>query len=105
MRFTACVLTPADPCSVCTITHWQLACWRSKNSPVQLLIRKEHWGQAGSTVSGHHINLPYASHTNLMTSNCSVEDTDQARSTPESEAAVLEDLKWIGIKWDEGNTT
>ena len=33
-----------------------------------------------------------------------MEDTDQARSTPESEAAVLEDLKWIGIKWDEGNT-
>lgn len=33
---------------------------------------------------------------------CSVEDTDQARSTPESEAAVIEDLKWIGIKWDEG---
>lgn len=32
-----------------------------------------------------------------------MEDTDQARSTPESEAAVLEDLKWIGIKWDEGN--
>lgn len=31
-----------------------------------------------------------------------MEDTDQARSTPESEAAVLEDLKWIGIKWDEG---
>ncbi|KAL3138236.1 hypothetical protein ABBQ32_006056 [Trebouxia sp. C0010 RCD-2024] len=31
-----------------------------------------------------------------------VEDTDQARSTPESEAAVIEDLKWIGIKWDEG---
>ena len=33
---------------------------------------------------------------------CSVEDTDQARSTPESEAAVIEDLKWVGIKWDEG---
>ncbi|KAA6429651.1 MAG: glutamate--tRNA chloroplastic mitochondrial-like [Trebouxia sp. A1-2] len=31
-----------------------------------------------------------------------VEDTDQARSTPESEAAVLQDLEWIGIKWDEG---
>ena len=33
---------------------------------------------------------------------CRVEDTDQARSTPESEAAVLQDLEWIGIKWDEG---
>ncbi|EIE26633.1 non-discriminatory gln-glu-trna synthetase [Coccomyxa subellipsoidea C-169] len=31
-----------------------------------------------------------------------VEDTDQARSTKESEAAVLRDLAWLGIKWDEG---
>lgn len=31
-----------------------------------------------------------------------VEDTDAARSTRESEAAVLEDLKWLGIHWDEG---
>jgi glutamyl-tRNA synthetase len=32
----------------------------------------------------------------------SVEDTDAARSTKESEAAVLRDLAWLGIKWDEG---
>eukprot|EP01026_Neomeris_dumetosa_P056640 TRINITY_DN5185_c0_g1_i9.p1 TRINITY_DN5185_c0_g1~~TRINITY_DN5185_c0_g1_i9.p1 ORF type:complete len:589 (-),score=73.83 TRINITY_DN5185_c0_g1_i9:89-1816(-) len=31
-----------------------------------------------------------------------VEDTDQARSTLESENAVLRDLKWLGIQWDEG---
>jgi nondiscriminating glutamyl-tRNA synthetase len=31
-----------------------------------------------------------------------VEDTDTARSTPESEAAVLEDLRWLGLLWDEG---
>ena len=31
-----------------------------------------------------------------------VEDTDQARSTPESERAVLEGLHWLGIDWDEG---
>jgi len=31
-----------------------------------------------------------------------VEDTDVARSTAESEAAILEDLKWCGIHWDEG---
>eukprot|EP01024_Parvocaulis_polyphysoides_P019453 TRINITY_DN18838_c0_g1_i6.p1 TRINITY_DN18838_c0_g1~~TRINITY_DN18838_c0_g1_i6.p1 ORF type:complete len:555 (-),score=101.55 TRINITY_DN18838_c0_g1_i6:275-1915(-) len=31
-----------------------------------------------------------------------VEDTDQARSTQESEDAVLRDLKWLGIEWDEG---
>ncbi|KAK9829694.1 hypothetical protein WJX72_007403 [[Myrmecia] bisecta] len=31
-----------------------------------------------------------------------VEDTDLSRSTKESENAVLEDLKWLGIKWAEG---
>ena len=31
-----------------------------------------------------------------------VEDTDQARSTRESEAMVLEDLRWLGLTWDEG---
>jgi glutamyl/glutaminyl-tRNA synthetase len=31
-----------------------------------------------------------------------VEDTDQARSTRESEQAVITDLEWLGIKWDEG---
>jgi len=31
-----------------------------------------------------------------------VEDTDQARSTLESEAMVLDDLRWLGLAWDEG---
>lgn len=31
-----------------------------------------------------------------------IEDTDQARSTPESEAAILASLKWLGLDWDEG---
>lgn len=31
-----------------------------------------------------------------------IEDTDKARSTKESEMAVLRDLSWLGIKWDEG---
>src|SRR3954451_12132354 len=31
-----------------------------------------------------------------------VEDTDQARSTRESETMVLEDLRWLGLNWDEG---
>jgi len=33
---------------------------------------------------------------------CRVEDTDQARSTKESEDAVLRDLAWLGITYDEG---
>ncbi len=31
-----------------------------------------------------------------------IEDTDQARSTDESERAILESLRWLGLEWDEG---
>ncbi|HET8902596.1 MAG TPA: glutamate--tRNA ligase, partial [Saccharospirillum sp.] len=31
-----------------------------------------------------------------------IEDTDQVRSTPESEAAILSSLNWLGLSWDEG---
>jgi glutamyl-tRNA synthetase len=31
-----------------------------------------------------------------------IEDTDQARSTRQSEEAILESLRWLGLSWDEG---
>ncbi|MEN6309541.1 MAG: glutamate--tRNA ligase [Anaerohalosphaeraceae bacterium] len=31
-----------------------------------------------------------------------IEDTDMKRNTPTATAQVLEDLKWLGINWDEG---
>ena len=31
-----------------------------------------------------------------------IEDTDVERSTRESEAGILEDLRWMGLTWDEG---
>ncbi|MFC4290941.1 glutamate--tRNA ligase [Sphingorhabdus arenilitoris] len=31
-----------------------------------------------------------------------IEDTDQARSTPQSEKMILDSLKWLGLSWDEG---
>jgi glutamyl-tRNA synthetase len=31
-----------------------------------------------------------------------IEDTDAARSTPESERAILAALRWAGLSWDEG---
>jgi len=31
-----------------------------------------------------------------------IEDTDQTRSTPESEAAIMRSLSWLGLDWDEG---
>jgi glutamyl-tRNA synthetase len=31
-----------------------------------------------------------------------IEDTDVLRSTPESMAAILDGMKWLGLDWDEG---
>jgi glutamyl-tRNA synthetase len=31
-----------------------------------------------------------------------IEDTDVARSNPQSEAVILQSLRWLGIEWDEG---
>jgi glutamyl-tRNA synthetase len=31
-----------------------------------------------------------------------IEDTDQTRSTAESEQAILDSLRWLGLEWDEG---
>ncbi|MDO6804379.1 glutamate--tRNA ligase family protein, partial [Wenyingzhuangia sp. 1_MG-2023] len=31
-----------------------------------------------------------------------IEDTDQQRSSPESEQAILDSLRWLGMEWDEG---
>ncbi|MBI2892900.1 MAG: glutamate--tRNA ligase [Deltaproteobacteria bacterium] len=31
-----------------------------------------------------------------------IEDSDQERSTPESEVAIFEGLRWLGLDWDEG---
>ena len=31
-----------------------------------------------------------------------IEDTDQTRSTPESETAILDSLRWLNLNWNEG---
>jgi glutamyl/glutaminyl-tRNA synthetase len=31
-----------------------------------------------------------------------IDDTDPARNLPGGEAAILEDLRWLGLEWDEG---
>ena len=31
-----------------------------------------------------------------------IEDTDQARSTVESEQVIFDALRWMGLEWDEG---
>jgi hypothetical protein len=34
-----------------------------------------------------------------------IEDTDRERSSLESERAILADLRWLGLTWDEGPDT
>jgi len=34
-----------------------------------------------------------------------IEDTDRDRSSPESEKAIIDSLKWLGLNWDEGPET
>jgi nondiscriminating glutamyl-tRNA synthetase len=34
-----------------------------------------------------------------------IEDTDVERSTPESEAGIISDIRWLGLDWDEGPGT
>src|SRR3954464_12150318 len=34
-----------------------------------------------------------------------IEDTDVERSTPESEATIISDIRWLGLNWDEGPDT
>ena len=31
-----------------------------------------------------------------------IEDTDAARSTPDSLAAIFDSMRWLGLGWDEG---
>ena len=31
-----------------------------------------------------------------------IDDTDPARNLPGGEEAIVEDLRWLGIEWDEG---
>ncbi|MBI5237876.1 MAG: glutamate--tRNA ligase [Deltaproteobacteria bacterium] len=31
-----------------------------------------------------------------------IDDTDKARSTPYFERAIMDDMKWLGLEWDEG---
>ena len=33
-----------------------------------------------------------------------IEDTDQTRSTPESEQAILDSLRWLGLEWTKVRT-
>jgi glutamyl-tRNA synthetase len=64
---------------------------------------------APSPTGDPHVGTAYIALFNLCFARCHggqfilrIEDTDQARSTPESEQAILDALGWLGLEWDEG---
>jgi len=64
---------------------------------------------APSPTGDPHVGTAYVALINycFAKQNCGqfvlrIEDTDRARSTPESEGAILDSLRWLGLSWDEG---
>ena len=64
---------------------------------------------APSPTGDPHVGTAYIALFNLCFARANggqfllrIEDTDQARSTPESEQAILDALRWLGLEWDEG---
>ena len=64
---------------------------------------------APSPTGDPHVGTAYVALFNLCFARANggqfllrIEDTDQARSTPESEQAILNSLRWLGLEWDEG---
>ncbi|HOS42000.1 MAG TPA: glutamate--tRNA ligase family protein, partial [Spirochaetota bacterium] len=59
-----------------------------------------HIGNARTAILNHLIKRKTGATLVLR-----VEDTDMERSSRESEASILADLRWLGIEWDEGPDT
>ena len=64
---------------------------------------------APSPTGDPHVGTAYIALFNLCFAKQSngqfvlrIEDTDQMRSTHESEKAILDSLRWLGLNWDEG---
>ena len=74
----------------------------AENKPVRVRM-------APSPTGDPHIGTAYLSLFNYAFAKSQggtfilrIEDTDQVRSTRESEAAIFEALHWVGLAWDEG---
>jgi glutamyl-tRNA synthetase len=64
---------------------------------------------APSPTGDPHVGTAYIALFNKAFAECHggrfvlrIEDTDQTRSTPESEAAIFRSLGWLGLNWHEG---
>ncbi len=74
----------------------------SDNCPVRVRI-------APSPTGDPHVGTAYIALFNMVFARrhegrfiLRIEDTDQARSTLQSEEAIYRSLKWLGLTWDEG---
>jgi glutamyl-tRNA synthetase len=74
----------------------------SSRSPVRVRV-------APSPTGDPHIGTAYQALFNYVVARqqggqfiLRIEDTDRARSTRQSEEAILESLRWLGLSWDEG---
>ena len=64
---------------------------------------------APSPTGDPHVGTAYMALFNRAYARCAggkfvlrIEDTDQERTNPESEAAIFKSLRWLGLEWDEG---
>jgi len=72
------------------------------NKPIRVRV-------APSPTGDPHVGTAYIALFNMAFAHSNggrfvlrIEDTDQMRSTRESEAAIFRSLKWVGLQWDEG---
>ena len=64
---------------------------------------------APSPTGNPHVGTAYMALFNLVFARkhggqfiLRIEDTDQVRSNPESENAIIDSLRWLGLEWNEG---
>ena len=84
-------------------------CARPQTRPPRPLTRPVRVRIAPSPTGDPHVGTAYIALFNYAFAKkhggkfiLRIEDTDRARSTPESEAAILRALGWVGLAWDEG---
>ncbi len=80
-----------------------------KPAPTLLRTRPIRTRVAPSPTGDPHVGTAYVALVNYIFAKqhggaflLRIEDTDRARSTRASEAAILASLRWLGLTWDEG---
>ena len=81
---------------------------RKKNRG-KAMSRKIRTRVAPSPTGDPHVGTAYIAMFNIAFAHVNngefilrIEDTDQVRSTKESESMIFDSLKWLGLNWSEG---